>query len=261
MATITINTLHRKKANGEKFAVVTAYDSTQAQLAEKAGIEVLLVGDSLGNVVQGQKSTVPVDMEDMAYHTLCVANGSQSSFIIGDLPFMSYATPESAMENSAILMQAGAHCVKLEGGAWLEETIEALTTRGIPVCGHLGLLPQSVNKAGGYRVQARDRTSADRLLDDAKAIQDAGADLLVLEMVPSNLAGEVSKSLDIPVIGIGAGNQTDAQVLVFYDMLGATGKVPSFVKNFLKQPIDEALKDYAEQVRSGAFPDQDHTPA
>lgn len=261
MASITLNTLTKRKSNGERFAVVTAYDSTQARLADQAGIECLLVGDSLGNVIQGQKTTLPVDIEDMAYHTLCVANGTRDAFIISDMPFMSYATPESAMESAAVLMQAGAHCVKLEGGSWLADTVAMLSERGIPVCAHLGLMPQSVNKTGGYRVQGRDANSARCLFEDAKCLEDAGADLLVLEMVPAKLAARISRELRIPVIGIGAGNKTDAQVLVFYDLLGMTDKSPSFVKKFLKGDVQEALASYAAEVRSGTFPDKNHTPA
>jgi 3-methyl-2-oxobutanoate hydroxymethyltransferase len=261
MSNITLHTLNKLKANGEKFAMVTAYDATQARLADQAGIESLLVGDSLGNVIQGQQSTLPVDIEDMAYHTLCVASGNQSAFIISDMPFMSYATPEAAMDSAAVLMQAGAHAVKLEGGAWLEETVAMLTTRGIPVCAHLGLMPQSVNKTGGYRVQGRDADSAKRMIDDAKRLQEAGADFVLLEMVPAQLAAEITRTLTVPVIGIGAGNQTDAQVLVFYDLLGMTEKPPSFVKNFLRGSVQETLSQYATEVRSGAFPDTEHTPA
>ncbi len=261
MAAVTLNTLNKRKTAGEKFAVITAYDSTQARLADQAGLECVLVGDSLGNVVQGQKTTVPVSLDEMAYHTQCVARGVRDAFIISDLPFMSYATSEQALASAASLMQAGANAVKLEGGAWLADTVDALVTRGIPVCGHLGLTPQSVNKLGGYRVQGREQSAARRLLEDAMELQEAGADLLVLEMVPAALAGEITQAVRIPVIGIGAGNQTDAQVLVFYDLLGMTDRSPSFVKNFLQSSVQQALADYAAQVRKGEFPHPEHTPA
>jgi 3-methyl-2-oxobutanoate hydroxymethyltransferase len=260
MKTVTINTLNTLKEQGEKFPVITAYDASFARLIEHAGIEVVLVGDSLGNVIQGHDSTVPVTMDDMIYHVEAVCRGNNKSLIIADLPFMAYATEEQTMENAALLMQAGAHMVKLEGGAWLEETVLMLSERGMPVCGHLGLTPQSVNKLGGYKVQGRDDQSAEQMVLDAHLLEEAGADVLVLECVPTALAQQITNELSIPVIGIGAGPSTDAQVLVIYDMLGISPRQPKFSKNFLTETgdVETALKAYAKEVRSGAFPQPEH---
>jgi 3-methyl-2-oxobutanoate hydroxymethyltransferase len=260
MNTVTINTLNTLKQQGEKFPVITAYDASFSRLIESVGIEVVLVGDSLGNVIQGHGSTVPVTMEDMAYHVQAVCRGNSKSLIIADLPFMAYATEEQTMENSALLMQAGAHMVKLEGGAWLEESVLMLSERGIPVCGHLGLTPQSVNKMGGYKVQGRSEEAADQMVSDALLLEEAGIDLLVLECVPSPLAKKITEALSIPVIGIGAGPDTDAQVLVIYDVLGLSTRPPKFSKNFLldAKDIESALASYAKEVRSGSFPAPEH---
>ncbi|MEZ5529538.1 MAG: 3-methyl-2-oxobutanoate hydroxymethyltransferase [Porticoccaceae bacterium] len=260
MKTVTINTLQDLKAQGEKFPVITCYDASFARLIEQVGIEVMLVGDSLGNVIQGQDSTVPVTMDDMAYHVSAVRRGNNKSLIIADLPFMAYATEEQAMANSAELMQAGAHMVKLEGGAWLENTVRMLSERGIPVCGHLGLTPQSVNKLGGYKVQGRDEQAAEIMLKDAKLLEQAGMDMLVLECVPSALGKQISRELSVPVIGIGAGADTDAQVLVVYDMLGLSPKAPKFSHNFLAETgsLEAALNAYASAVRNGTFPGPEH---
>ncbi|TNF06000.1 MAG: 3-methyl-2-oxobutanoate hydroxymethyltransferase [Gammaproteobacteria bacterium] len=260
MKTVTINTLQDLKAKGQKFPVITCYDASFAKLVEQAEIEVVLVGDSLGNVIQGHDSTVPVTVEEMAYHVSAVRRGNSKSLIIADLPFMAYATVEQTMANSAALMQAGAHMVKLEGGAWLEHSVRQLSERGIPVCGHLGLTPQSVNKLGGYRVQGRDQQAAEIMLKDAKLLEQAGIDLLVLECVPSALAKQISSELSVPVIGIGAGGDTDAQVLVIYDMLGLSPKVPKFARNFLADSgdLESALKAYASAVRDGSFPEPEH---
>jgi 3-methyl-2-oxobutanoate hydroxymethyltransferase len=249
-----------KKA-GEKFAVLTAYDACFSHLISSAGTEVILVGDSLGMVLQGNDSTLPVTVEEMAYHTQSVARGNQGSLIMADLPFMSYSTPEQAMDSSAALMQAGANMVKLEGGAWLSDTVSMLAERGIPVCAHLGLTPQTVNKLGGYRVQGRDTESAKQMLNDAVLLQDAGASIILLECVPSLLAEEITLALDIPVIGIGAGSDTDAQVLVMHDMLGLTpGRSPKFVKNFMQNAdsIEAAISLYIKEVKDGTFPAQEH---
>ena len=260
MKTITNLSLQAQKNAGEKIPVITAYDASFSRLAELAGIDVVLVGDSLGNVIQGQTSTVPVTVADMIYHTRAVCRGNSKSLIVSDMPFMSYSNPQQTLDNAALLMQAGAQMVKLEGGQWLCPTIQALTERGIPVCGHLGLTPQSVSKLGGYKVQGKDEQSASQILSDAKQLQAAGAELLVLECVPSSLAADVSSSLDIPVIGIGAGPDTDGQVLVVYDLLGLSPRQPKFSKNFLEdQPgILEALTAYAEAVRNGTFPEPEH---
>lgn len=261
MSKITINSLHSAKQKGEKFTVLTAYDATFAHLASAAGVDVLLVGDSLGMVLQGKDSTVPVTLDEMCYHTTAVARGNQGSLIMADMPFMSYATPQQAMASAAALMQAGAHMVKLEGGAWLVETVAMLTERGIPVCAHLGLTPQYVHKFGGYKVQGRDNAAAEQMLTDAKAMQQAGADLLLLECVPSALAERVSKSVQTPVIGIGAGVATDAQVLVCYDMLGMNpGRIPKFVKNYMigASSISDAMGRYVVEVKNGTFPGPEH---
>lgn len=260
MKTVTIHTLKNLKAEGEKFPVITCYDASFARLIEQVGIEVMLVGDSLGNVIQGQDSTVPVTVEQMAYHVSAVRRGNNKSLIIADLPFMAYATEEQAMVNSAELMQAGAHMVKLEGGAWLENTVRMLSERGIPVCGHLGLTPQSVNKLGGYKVQGRDEQAAEIMLKDARLLEQAGMDMLVLECVPSALGKQISRELSVPVIGIGAGADTDAQVLVIYDMLGLSPKAPKFSHNFLAETgsLEAALTAYASAVRNGTFPGPEH---
>lgn len=260
MKNITIERLKSIKADGNKFAVITAYDYSFAKLIDEAGIEVTLVGDSLGNVIQGQETTLPVTVDEMAYHTANVRRGINSSFIIADMPFMSYATVPQALENAAILMQAGAQMVKLEGGEWVIETIQALTERGIPVCGHLGLTPQSVHKLSGFKIQGKDAEAAEKLLYEAKQLEEAGADLLVVECVPSTLGKSLAKNLDIPVIGIGAGSATDAQVLVLQDMLGMSTKPPKFAKNFLQQESDiqSALKAYRQAVISGQFPETEH---
>jgi len=261
MKSINLATLQTLKTGKEKFAVITAYDASFARQAELAGIEVVLVGDSLGNVILGLDSTVPVTMDDMLHHTRAVARGNSKSLIIADLPFMAYASELQALENAALLMQAGAHMVKLEGGAWLEETLCLLAERGIPVCAHLGLTPQSVHKLGGYRVQGKDEEAAAQILSDALLLQDAGADLLVLECVPAPLAAQISEALFIPVIGIGAGPDTDAQVLVLYDMLGISPRQPKFSKNFLSgaDSVQAALEAYASAVRNGSFPDPEHS--
>jgi len=260
MKSISLSTLKSMKGNREKFAVLTAYDASFARLAEAAGIEVLLVGDSLGNVVLGHSSTVPVTMEDMLHHTRAVSRGNSKSLLVADLPYMAYATEAQAMTNAAAIMQAGAQVVKLEGGAWLESTVRKLSERGVPVCAHLGLTPQSVDKLGGYKVQGKDANAAAQILRDAQCLEDAGADLLVLECVPSSLGAEISAKLKIPVIGIGAGAGTDAQVLVLYDMLGISPRAPKFSKNFLADTgnVLAAMEAYANAVRSGAFPAAEH---
>ena len=260
MKKTTIQRLHDTKVRGEKFAVLTCYDATFARLMEAAEIEVVLVGDSLGNVIQGQGSTVPVTVDDMAYHTAAVANGNGKSLLIADMPFMSYATEQQALENATVLMQAGAHMVKLEGGAWLEETVLMLSERGIPVCAHLGLTPQSVNKLSGYKVQGRDREGAEQMLCDAQILQEAGADLLVVECIPTELGQRLSQALSIPVIGIGAGPHTDAQVLVLHDMLGISARLPTFSENFLlpNHSIEQAIAAYRTAVLEGTFPAPQH---
>lgn len=257
----TLTRLKQYKEDGDRFATITAYDSTFARLSEEAGIECILVGDSLGNVIQGQNSTVPVHMDEMCYHTQCVSSGLTTSFLMTDMPFMSYATPEQAIDNAAALMQSGAQMVKLEGAAWLEDTVYFMNERGIPVCTHLGLLPQSVSKQGGYRVQGKDEESANVIIENAKNLAEAGADILLLECVPANLAKSITEAVDIPVIGIGAGPDTDSQVLVVYDALGLSSRLPSFSKNYMDQAdnIQAALKLYADEVKNGKFPGEQYT--
>ncbi|HEY3698444.1 MAG TPA: 3-methyl-2-oxobutanoate hydroxymethyltransferase [Spongiibacteraceae bacterium] len=260
MATISITQLQAKKTAGEKFAVITAYDATFARLAAQAGIEVILVGDSLGMVWQGHDSTLPVTVDQMIYHVTAVNRGNVGALIIADLPFGAYSTPVQTLDSATRLMQAGAQVVKLEGGEWLAESIQLLTERGMPVCAHLGLTPQSVNLFGGYKVQGRLPEQAKRILADAQALKAAGAVLLVLECVPQGLASEITRALQIPVIGIGAGSATDAQVLVLNDMLGLTEKTPKFVRNFMEGATDvrHALMSYREAVLSGSFPAAEH---
>jgi 3-methyl-2-oxobutanoate hydroxymethyltransferase len=246
------------KAEQEKIAVLTAYDASFSHVLEQAGVDVILVGDSLGMVIQGQESTLPVTVDDIIYHTANVARGTESVFIIADLPFMSYANADQAISNSARLMaEGGANMVKLEGGQVVVDTVKQLVDRGIPVCGHLGLLPQSIHRLGGYRVQGKQQQQADALIDDAKALEQAGADLLVLECVPAELAKRVTASVSIPVIGIGAGKDCDGQVLVLYDMLGITpGKRPRFTHDFLADTgsVQAAIAKYVTDVKSVVFP-------
>ena len=261
MAKVTISTLDKMKDAGERFVCVTAYDATFARVVCEAGAETILVGDSLGMVLQGHDSTIPVTIEHMAYHTECVCRAAPTALVIADMPFMSYATPEQAMDNATRLMQAGAQMVKMEGGTWLSSTISKLVERGIPVCAHLGLTPQSVNTFGGFKVQGRTPKEAKSILADAVEIQDAGASLLVLECIPSNLASDISRKLDIPVIGIGAGPGTDAQVLVLHDLLGLSGHSARFVQNFMEgqRNIQDALKAFVQAVKSGDYPREEHS--
>lgn len=260
---ITINTLQSLKQKGEKFSCLTAYDYCSAYTAASAGIEVILVGDSLGMVIQGHNSSLPVTISDMAYHVACVRRGARHSLIMADLPFMSYYAEMQTLENAAILMREGAHIVKLEGGAWLAESTRLLTQHGIPVCAHMGLTPQSVNHLGGYRVQGRDPENAQKIIDEALILQQAGANVLLLECVPESLGKRVSETLDIPVIGIGAGADTDAQILVWHDLLGLyPGKPAKFVKNFLQgnpNGIQSAIETYIRDVKSQQFPAEQHT--
>lgn len=260
MKTITASSLSAMKMRGEKFAVITAYDFTFAKLIENSAIEVVLVGDSLGNVIQGRDSTIPVTVDEMAYHTESVKRGISRALLVSDMPFMSYATEIQAMENAALLMQAGAQMVKLEGGEWLADTVQLLTERGIPVCGHVGLTPQSVHKLGGYKIQGKEDQAAAQMIADAKALESAGAELIVVECVPSSLGRKLSEVLNIPVIGIGAGPDTDAQVLVLHDMLGISQRLPSFSKNFLEDnsTIQDAISAFGNAVRAGSFPAPEH---
>ena len=256
---LTLHRLREMHATGEKITMLTCYDATFARVLDEAGVDCLLVGDSLGMVLQGQPSTVPVTLEHMAYHTQCVARANRTAWVIGDLPFGSYqASAEQALHSATALMQAGAHMVKLEGGGWTVPVVRFLVERGIPVCAHLGLTPQSVHALGGYRVQGRGDDSAALLRQQARELAEAGAAMLVLELVPAALAAEVTASLPIPVIGIGAGPQCSGQVLVLHDMLGlAPGKPPRFVRNFMEGGADiaEAARRYVQAVKAGAYPD------
>jgi 3-methyl-2-oxobutanoate hydroxymethyltransferase len=259
---VTLSTLRTMRSQGERIAVLTCYDASFARVLDAAGVDVLLVGDSLGMVVQGHASTLPVKLAEMSYHTRCVAAGCTRALIVADLPFGSYQpSPERAFAASARLMVAGAHMVKLEGGAVMVETVAFLTRRGIPVCAHLGLLPQSVNQLGGYRVQGRDEAAAARLIADARALEAAGAALVVLEMVPAALAKTVTEALAIPTIGIGAGPDCSGQVLVLYDMLGLVPRPPKFAKNFLEggNGIETAVRAYVAAVKDGSFPAAGHS--
>ena len=258
----TINTLFKMKANGEKIAMLTCYEASFAALMNRAGVDVLLIGDSLGMTVQGQSSTLPVSLADMVYHTKNVACGNQNALILADLPFGAYQqSKEQAFAASAELMAAGAHMVKLEGGAIMAETTQFLQQRGIPVCAHIGLTPQYVNVFGGYKVQGKGDAAA-AVLHDAKAHEAAGAAMLLMECVPSELGKQITQSVACPTIGIGAGVDTDGQVLVMHDMLGVFhGKTAKFVKNFMDgQPsIQAAVEAYVREVKNKTFPAVEHT--
>ena len=262
MPDITLTTLQNLKQKGEKIAMLTCYDATFAHTCCEAGVDVLLVGDSLGMVLQGHDSTLPVTTAEMAYHVASVKRGNQDALILADLPFMANATLEQALNNSAQLMQAGAHMVKVEGALWLADSIRLLAERGIPVCAHMGLTPQSVNILGGYKVQGRNENQARQMRADAIALEQAGAAMLLLECVPSELATEITQAVKIPVIGIGAGSATDGQVLVIHDMLGLSlsGRAPKFVKNFMagQDSIQSALAAYVNEVKAGTFPGAEH---
>lgn len=258
---ITTTVLAEMRARSEKIAMLTCYDASFAAMMDASGVDALLVGDSLGMVIQGHDTTLPVTMTDIAYHTACVARGNRAPLLIADMPFGFYAMPEPALDNSALLMRAGAEMVKLEGGSWLIPTVHMLVERGIPVCAHLGLTPQSVHQLGGFKVQGKTDEAAEQLLADALALEDAGASLLVLEAIPSTLADRVTKSLAIPTIGIGAGPGCSGQVLVMHDMLGVfPGHRPKFVKNFMEDQSDiaGAISAYVRAVKDVSFPATEH---
>jgi 3-methyl-2-oxobutanoate hydroxymethyltransferase len=262
MKATTITHLRQLKEQNKKFASITAYDYSFARLFADEGIGVMLVGDSLGMTVQGYDSTLPVTVNDIAWCTRAVRRGAPGCLLLADLPFMAYATPEQAFDNAAEVMRAGANMVKIEGGQWLADTVRLLTERAVPVCGHLGLTPQSVNIFGGYKVQGRGDAAAQTLMEDAQALEAAGAQLLVLECVPKALAQRITDALSIPVIGIGAGNGTDGQILVMHDAFGITGgHIPKFAKNFLAQTGDirAAVRQYVAEVESGAYPGDEHS--
>ena len=262
MQSTTISTLRQLKHEKKKFATLTAYDFSFAKLFADEGVGVVLVGDSLGMTIQGHDSTLPVTVADVAYHTRAVRRGMPDGLVIADLPFMSYATPEQTFVNAAELIRSGANMVKVEGGRWLAESVRLLTERAVPVCGHLGLTPQSVNIFGGYKIQGRDADAAQAILDDALALEAAGIQMLVLECVPVNLAQRITEALVIPVIGIGAGNVTDGQILVMHDAFGITGgHIPKFAKNFLAEAGDvrAAVRQYIAEVESGQYPGAEYS--
>ena len=259
----TLTKLQTMRDKGEKIAVLTCYDASFAALLEARGVDVLLVGDSLGMVLQGHESTLPVTLDDMVYHTACVARGSKQAFIVADMPFGTIQiSPQEAFAHTARLMVAGAQMVKLEGGASMLETVRFLTERGIPVCGHIGLTPQSVHQLGGYRVQGKESAVAEKLIEDAAALEQAGAGMIVLEAMPALLAAEITARLSIPTIGIGAGAQCSGQVLVLHDMLDIyPGKKARFVKNYMQgaASIADAVARYVTEVKNGSFPAQEHS--
>ncbi|OAU99105.1 MULTISPECIES: 3-methyl-2-oxobutanoate hydroxymethyltransferase [Moraxella] len=263
---ITLSTLNKYKATGEKFSCLTCYDASFAASMQAAGVDSILVGDSLGMVVQGQASTLPVTVADMVYHTANVARTNTHALIMTDLPFMSYATLDDAIASAKAVMQAGAHMVKIEGGRNLTQIVSTLADNGVPACVHLGLTPQSVNVFGGYKVQGKTDEAANRLIEDCHAVTAAGAAVLLLECVPAELAKTITQSVDVPVIGIGAGVDTDGQVLVMHDILGVyTRKPAKFVKDFLTDPknasrsIQGAFELYHEEVKQKAFPTPAHS--
>jgi 3-methyl-2-oxobutanoate hydroxymethyltransferase len=263
-APLTVPKLRQMKSDGQRIAALTAYDASFARVLDAAGVDVVLVGDSLGMVVQGHGSTLPVTVADIVYHSACVARGLRSALLIADMPFQSYATSERAIDAAtAMLAQGGASMVKLEGAGPLLDSIRFLSERDVPVCAHLGLTPQSVLKLGGYKVQGREEAAAKKLLDDARAVADAGADLLVLECVPTAIATLVTRSVAIPTIGIGAGPGCDGQILVLHDLLGINSghRRPRFVKDFLATggSVEGAIKAYVDAVKSGAFPTAEHS--
>jgi 3-methyl-2-oxobutanoate hydroxymethyltransferase len=256
---VTLHRLREMYAAGEPISVLTCYDAGFARLLDGAGVDCLMVGDSLGMVVQGHSSTLPVSLDDAAYHTACVARGNRTAWIIGDLPYGSYQqSPEQALASAVVLMQAGAHMVKLEGGGWTLPAVRFLVERGIPVCAHLGLTPQSVHALGGYRVQGRSEQAVAVLTQHATELVEAGASMMVLELMPSAVAAGLTQKLGVPVIGIGAGVECSGQVLVLHDMLGVTqGKLPRFVRNFMQgaPSIEAAVGTYVADVKARRFPD------
>jgi len=260
---ITLTTLQKMAQEGNRIAMLTCYDASFAAVLEEAGVDSLLIGDSLGNVLQGHESTLPVTLRDMVYHTECVARGSRRAFIVADMPFGSFqVSPQETLRNAAALMSVGAQMVKIEGGRPMLETIEFLTDRGIPVCGHLGLTPQSVHQLGGYRVQGKGESEGQRLLKEAKQLEQAGAGMIVLEAIPAALARDVTAAITIPTIGIGAGADCSGQVLVLHDMLDVyPGKKAKFVKNYMRPAgsIQGAAELYVKEVKARTFPGPEHS--
>ena len=259
---LSLPSLQAMRSRNEKIAMLTCYDASMATLMDEAGVDILLIGDSLGMVLQGHRSTLPVTLDDMAYHTACVARGNKNAWVLADMPWGSYhESPAQAYASAAKLMAAGAHMVKIEGGGWLAPTIEFLTQRGVPVCAHIGLTPQFVHTLGGYRLQGKDEAAAQRLMTEAQDLQAAGAHMMLFELIPAPLAAEITTKLTIPTIGIGAGPDCSGQVLVIQDILGIfPGKKARFVKNFLEGQgsIQAAVGAYVQAVKSGSYPAPEH---
>ncbi|HTI17379.1 MAG TPA: 3-methyl-2-oxobutanoate hydroxymethyltransferase [Trinickia sp.] len=258
---VTVPKLQAMREAGEKIVMLTCYDASFSALLDRSGVDVLLIGDSLGNVLQGHATTLPVTLDDVAYHTACVARAQPRGLILTDLPFGTYGTPEDAFASAVKVMRAGAQMVKLEGGEWLADTIRFLVERSVPVCAHVGLTPQSVHAFGGFKVQGRTEAAAAQLMRDSRAVQDAGAQLIVLEAIPSAVAAGVTSELRIPTIGIGAGLDCSGQVLVLHDMLGIfPGKPARFVKNYMNgaPSIQAAVENFVKEVREGSFPRPEH---
>jgi len=259
---ITISSLKKMKKEGEKIASLTAYDASFAAVVDEAGTDLVLVGDSLGMVINGHSTTVPVTVEQIIYHTQAVKAGLQRAFLLVDMPFMSYADKHIALQNATRLMQEGlAHMVKLEGGELQVPTVEYLAERGVPVCAHIGLTPQYVHKMGGFKVQGREEAAAKQMIKEAKQLQNAGADIVLLECVPSTVGKAVTEALDVPTIGIGAGPDCDGQILVLYDILDVTfGRKPRFAKNYMQDTGNclQAVQSYVNEVKSGVYPAAEH---
>lgn len=259
---LTLTDFRKMRDEGEKIACLTAYDASFAALEDRAGVDLVLVGDSLGMVLQGHDSTVPVTVDDIIYHSRAVSRGLHRAFLLGDMPFMSYATRDRALDSASRLMQeGGAKMIKLEGGEIEADIVDYLTARGIPVCGHIGLQPQLVHKLGGFRVQGRDDAAAEAMLRDALALEEAGADMLLVECVPAELGKRITEQASVPVIGIGAGPDTDGQILVSYDILDIThGRKPKFVKDYMQGAanLEAAVAAYVQEVKSGQYPAPEH---
>ena len=260
---VTLSTLNDLKEKSKKFACLTAYESTMASVISRSGVEIILVGDSLGMVIQGHDSTLPVTMDQLIYHLECVVNGNRGSHIMADMPFMSYSTDDLGLENAKKLMQAGANSIKIEGGQWIAKMAQVLSDRGIPVCAHMGLTPQTINRLGGHKVQGRNPLEKEKIINEALLLQASGASMLLLECVPGDLAKQITNELNIPVIGIGAGIHTDGQIMVVHDLLGISclEKPPKFVKNFMKESssIEDAIQNYVRDVKDLKFPSDKHT--
>ena len=260
---VSLSTLNDLKEKSKKFACLTAYESTMASVISRSGVEIILVGDSLGMVIQGHDSTLPVTMDQLIYHLECVVNGNRGSHIMADMPFMSYSTDDLGLENAKKLMQAGANSIKIEGGQWIAKMAQVLSDRGIPVCAHMGLTPQTINRLGGHKVQGRNPLEKEKIINEALLLQASGASMLLLECVPGDLAKQITNELNIPVIGIGAGIHTDGQIMVVHDLLGISclEKPPKFVKNFMKESssIEDAIQNYVRDVKDLKFPSDKHT--